>query len=101
MRFQHPSYFGRPHHPAATVADRPATPEPPAAHWYSQRACCCPAPPIVIAMIPANDRHGPAELLLCGHHYRQSRQALAATSATLTDLKGHPLTSETWPEPAC
>jgi hypothetical protein len=39
-------------------------------------------------------------LLLCGHHFRQSRQALAASGATLTDLKGLPLTSETWPAPS-
>jgi hypothetical protein len=52
----------------------------------------------VIAVIPANARHAPVELLLCGHHYRQSRQALAAIGATLMDLKGQPLASETWPE---
>jgi len=105
MRFEHPSYFGRPHRAASTEAEHLATPEPPAAHRplprYSQRACCCPAPPSVIAVIPANDRHEATELLLCGHHYRQSRRALAASEATLTDLKGYPLTPETWPEPAC
>ena len=30
----------------------------------------------------------PAELLLCGHHYRVSRQALAAANATVTELSG-------------
>lgn len=80
-------------------------PEPPAAQpplpRYSQRACCCLAPPSVIAVIPANDRRGPVELLLCGHHYRQSRPALVASEATLTDIKGHLLTSDAWSEPAC
>lgn len=28
------------------------------------------------------------ELLLCGHHYRVSRQALAAAGATVTELPG-------------
>jgi hypothetical protein len=55
----------------------------------------------VIAVIPANEHREQTELLLCGHHYRQSRRALAAGGATLTDLKGHPPASETWPEPAC
>jgi hypothetical protein len=101
-RFQHPSYFGRPDRAANAVDVRPATPEPAAVPQpslrYSRRACCCPAPPSVIAVIPANARHAPVELLLCGHHYRQSRQALAAIGATLMDLKGQPLASETWPE---
>jgi hypothetical protein len=54
----------------------------------------------VIAVIPDNGRHAPAELLLCGHHYRQSKQALAGSGATLMDLKGRPLTPETWPAPS-
>jgi len=99
-RFQHPSYFGHRGRAANAVAERPATPESAAqpSPRYSQRACCCPAPPSVIAVIPANGHRVPVELLLCGHHYRQSRQALAARGATLTDLKGHPLAPETWPE---
>src|ERR1700745_2238207 len=105
MRFQHPSYFGRLNGTASAADARPATPEPAAAvHGllprYSQRACCCPALPSVIAVIPANELHAPVELLLCGHHYRQSKQALAASAATLMDFKGRPLTSETWPGPA-
>jgi len=55
----------------------------------------------VIVLIPANDGHGQVDLLLCGHHYRQSRRALAASGAALADLKGEPLTSEMWPAPAC
>jgi len=101
MRFQHPSYFGRLNRTASAEDERPVTSEPAAAQLpqsrYLQRACCCPAPPSVIAVIPADDRHGPVELLFCGHHYRQSRQALTVSGATLTDLKGHPLTSEIWP----
>ena len=105
MRFQHPSYFGRLNRTASAVDEPPETPEPAAAAQlppsrYSQRACCCPALPNVIAVIQGNDRHALAELLLCGHHYRQSRQALAASGATLMDLKGRSLTSETWPAPS-
>jgi len=52
----------------------------------------------VIAVIPANGHGVQVELLLCGHHYRQSRQALGTIGAKLTDLKGQPLPSRTWPE---
>ena len=104
-RFEHPSYFGRFNRSASAADECPATPETAAAPAPSpphlQGACCCPAPPAVIVLIPANDGHGQVDLLLCGHHYRQSRRALAASGAALADLKGEPLTSEMWPAPAC
>ena len=35
------------------------------------RACCCPARPLVVAVIlPAAGRPHPTDLLLRGHHYR-------------------------------
>jgi hypothetical protein len=37
-------------------------------------------------MPPAPGRERPADLWLCGHHYRSSRAALAATSAAVYDL---------------
>jgi hypothetical protein len=52
-------------------------------------ACCCPARPVVrVIMPPAATRPHRTELLLCGHHYRVSRQALAAANATVTELPG-------------
>jgi hypothetical protein len=33
-------------------------------------------------------RPHPIELLLCGHHYRVAREALAAARATVTELRG-------------
>ena len=52
-------------------------------------ACCCPANPVVRVTMPATAaRPHPTELLLCGHHYRVSRQALAAANATVTELSG-------------
>ena len=52
-------------------------------------ACCCPARPAVRVVMPAAaTRPHRTELLLCGHHYRASRQALAAASATVTALTG-------------
>jgi hypothetical protein len=53
-------------------------------------ACCCPAPPVVRVLIPATAaRPHRTELLMCGHHYRVSRQALAAANAAVTELS-HP-----------
>ena len=52
-------------------------------------ACCCPANPVVRVIMPATAaRPHRTELLLCGHHYRVSRQALAAANATVTELLG-------------
>jgi hypothetical protein len=52
-------------------------------------ACCCPANPVVRVVMPATAaRPHCTELLLCGHHYRVSRQALAAANATVTELTG-------------
>jgi len=52
-------------------------------------ACCCPARPVVrVIMPPAATRPHRTELLLCGHHYRASRQALATANATVTKLPG-------------
>jgi len=52
-------------------------------------ACCCPAHPVVRVIMPATAaRPHPTELLLCGHHYRVSREALAAANVTVTELRG-------------
>jgi len=52
-------------------------------------ACCCPANPVVRVIMPATAaRPHRTELLLCGHHYRVSRQAPAAANAKVTELLG-------------
>jgi hypothetical protein len=52
-------------------------------------ACCCPASPVVRVIMPATvTRPHSTELLLCGHHYRVSRQALAAANATVSEIHG-------------
>jgi hypothetical protein len=52
-------------------------------------ACCCPAKAAVrVIMPPAQGRPGETDLLLCGHHYLVSRQALAAAGASATELAG-------------
>jgi hypothetical protein len=58
----------------------------------AERACCCPAKPRVVAIMPpASGRPHQTDLLLCGHHYRASRQALAAAGAVVAE------TGESWP----
>ncbi len=100
---QHPSYRGRLSRAAKAPAQRPAA-EPaagitPARGRYADRACCCLAPPAVVVIIPpANGRQAGTDLLLCGHHYRASMAALAATGATVLDMKGSRLTSQAWPD---
>jgi hypothetical protein len=55
----------------------------------ANQACCCPAQPLIrVAMPPSATRRHSTDLLLCGHHYRDSRQALVAAGATVTVLAG-------------
>ncbi len=54
-----------------------------------ERACCCPARPVVRVMMSATaTRPEPVDLLLCGHHYRVSQAALRAAGAVVYDQKG-------------
>jgi hypothetical protein len=56
---------------------------------YTDRACCCPARPVVTVVIPGGrGRPRPTDLLLCGHHYRASRSALHAVGADVYDKAG-------------
>ena len=53
-------------------------------HDLGDRACCCPARPVVRVLIPpAPARPHSVDLLLCGHHYRASCAALAAAGAVI------------------
>lgn len=57
--------------------------------WREDRACCCPAPPVVrVIMPPTTQRRHSVDLLLCGHHYRISRPALAAARCRVESLPG-------------
>ncbi len=64
------------------------------AFWTAERACCCPAKPAVVAVLPpAPGRDHETDLLLCGHHYRASRGALEAAGATVMAEGGQPVTT--------
>ena len=55
----------------------------------ADRACCCPARPVVtVIMPPAPGRLHPVDLLLCRHHFRVSRAALKAAGAAAYDDTG-------------
>ena len=61
-----------------------ATTQPGPATGQSGGACCCVAQAVIRVVIPPRE----IELLLCGHHYRVSRAALAAAHATVCELPG-------------
>lgn len=59
----------------------------------TSRACCCPAEPAVVAVMPpAAGRDHPTDLLLCAHHYRASRVALRRAGADVFDSTGRRVT---------
>lgn len=63
---------------APEPADSPAS--------YPDRACCCPARPLVKVVMPAGATRPPVDLWLCGHHWRASRAALTSAGAVAYDL---------------
>lgn len=81
-KFLHPSGHGRTVHD--DLPER-GTPKP----WLADRACCCPAWPVVRVIMPVTaSRSHEADLLLCAHHYRVSRQALDTAGAVVIELPG-------------
>jgi hypothetical protein len=70
---------------AAGLSDATARPGPSASPFG--QACCCVARAVVrVVMPPTAARPHETELLLCGHHYRVSRAALAAARAAVSQL---------------
>ena len=71
-------------------------PHGPAASLTGQ-ACCCVARAVVrVVMPPTAERPQETELLLCGHHYRVSRAALAAAHASVHELAGNVADPSAW-----
>jgi len=99
----HPSVAGR---VAVPAPPGPAAPQRPGcvltdtrAARMAERACCCSARPAVIVLMPPSPgRPHQTDLLLCGHHYRASRQGLGAAGAVTFDLNGVRLAGGAWPE---
>ena len=71
----------------ARAAVRPPDDPIPSREVSGSLACCCPARAMVqVVMPPTAARPNETELLLCGHHYRASRTALAAAGAVVRAL---------------
>jgi len=71
---------------APDIVQDTASGRPPA---RPDRACCCPARPMVVVMLPPTaTRARPADLWLCGHHYRASQAALTQADAVVSDAPG-------------
>jgi len=89
-------------HPSAGNADEMAALFDAAARQarppvVADQACCCVAKAVMrVVMPPAPGRPHETELLLCGHHYRASRQALAAAHARVIELPGTPAETAAW-----
>jgi hypothetical protein len=61
------------------------------------QACCCVARAVVrVVLPPTPDRPHETELLLCGHHYRVSRAALAGAHAQVEELPGAAADDTAW-----
>ena len=58
-------------------------------HAMADRACCCPARPVVTVIMPAAPgRPHPVDLLLCRHHFQVSQAALISAGAAVYDDTG-------------
>ena len=71
--------------------------------WHAarqaNRACCCSARPMVIAVMPLTvNRPHHTDLLLCWHHYRVFKDGLRAAGAELLDIDGAQITNGDWPQ---
>ena len=81
----------------AQPASRPLDDAIPAREAPADLACCCPAKATVrVTMPPTQARPHETDLLLCGHHYRALRNALAAAGAVVRPLPGTCPTSAAW-----
>lgn len=56
-------------------------------------ACCCPAPPLYQVVMPPRSGRQAVELLLCGHHFRTSIEAVSTASMWVYDANGRLLDS--------
>ena len=82
-------------HPGAAAGKVGMLPERAAPFSVTDQACCCPARPVVMVILPATaDRPFPEDLLLCGHHFRLNESALRAAGAVAYDATGAPVTGD-------
>jgi hypothetical protein len=95
-RFPHPSSRNTGSNASRLPLDDAIPARDPAA-VLADRACCCPAKPMVRVVLPPTPaRLHEAELLMCGHHYFVSRRALASARAQVSELPGTPDDTAAW-----
>ena len=76
-------------HNGAAAGKNGMLPQRAAPFSVTDQACCCPARPVVMVILPATSTSPfPADLLLCGHHFRLSQWTLAAAGAVARVLPG-------------
>ena len=90
LRFPHRSAGGDSTAPGSRVVPNPAGAT---VGWLDGpetvpgQACCCPAKPQVKVIMPGSaTRPQAVDLWLCGHHWRESGQALAGAGAAVYHL---------------
>lgn len=96
--------FPRSERGGATQSGSPRGTASPASDWQpleplptTQPACCCSAHPVVQVLIPsAVPGREPADLLMCGHHFRASREALEVAGAAAFDADGGLVLPRSW-----
>ena len=82
-------------HNGAAAGKNGMLPQRAAPFSVTDQACCCPARPVVMVILPATaDRPFPEDLLLCGHHFRVNEGALRAAGAVAYDATGAPVTGD-------
>jgi len=82
-------------HNGAAAGKNGMLPQRAAPFSVTDQACCCPARPVVMVILPATaDRPFPEDLLLCGHHFRVNESALRAAGAVAYDATGAPVTGD-------
>lgn len=75
--------------PAQVVPARPVAPLRLRSARLGDRSCCCPAPPVYQVVLPTSGCDHIVEILLCGHHFRESRESLRARGAWIYDCEGN------------
>jgi hypothetical protein len=82
--------------PYGSVSSLPGVPTWTMELMAASRSCCCSARPAVAVIVPSAPE---IALLMCGHHYRASHDALTARAAIAYDRNGCVVTDELWPAP--
>ena len=73
-----------------TLASNDISPQMATPLLLADRSCCCSAPPAFTVIVPSKQpKAHSVDLLMCGHHYRQSRHVLAELGALVFASDGH------------